>query len=203
VEDPHQFLFVGGAPCLDFVNTVGSRSTPSSEEYLNEYSDLLEWARQGKLVGEPLARRLQKHADEHPQLAKRTLSDAISLRETIARIFLALAGGVEPAPADLERLNAALPRAMAHLEIAKAGHGYEWRWRGDDEALDCMLWPAVRSAADLLLHADNRLGLCEADTCGWLFLDTSRNHSRRWCDMGDCGNRAKARRHYKKRKKTL
>ena len=201
--DAYQFEFIGGATCLDLVNTRGNRSSPSTDEHLNEYGDLVEWARQGKLISEPIARRLRQHADQHPQLARRALFDAISLRETIARIFVALAGGIEPAPADLEHLNAALPRTMAHLELTKDDHGYEWRWRRDDEALDCMLWPAVRSAADLLLGANNRLGICESATCGWLFVDTSRNHSRRWCVMEECGNRAKAHRHYKKRKKEL
>jgi predicted RNA-binding Zn ribbon-like protein len=203
VDDSYQFEFVGGAPCLDLVNTVGGRRSPSADEHLNEYADLVDWARQGQLLSEPQARRLRQHAEEHPQLARRTLADAINLREAIARIFAALAGGNPPAPADLERLNAALPRAMAHLQIAKDDHGYEWRWASDEDALDCMLWPAVRSAAELLLGAGNRLGICEAPTCGWLFVDTSRNHSRRWCVMEDCGNRAKARRHYKKRKKNL
>jgi predicted RNA-binding Zn ribbon-like protein len=66
-----------------------------------------------------------------------------------------------------------------------------------------MLWPIVDAAADLLVRGEpERIKTCGSATCGWLFLDLSRNRSRRWCDMKDCGNRAKARRHYARRKET-
>ncbi len=79
----------------------------------------------------------------------------------------------------------------------RRGRGFIWDWQDDPEpALDRVLWPIIRSAAQLLIADElSRLKLCDADDCGWLFVDGSRNRSRRWCDMSDCGNRAKARRY--------
>ena len=77
--------------------------------------------------------------------------------------------------------------------------GFTWLWAEGGKALDCMLWPIARSAADLLTEGPlAAIRLCEGRDCGWLFLDTSRNRTRRWCDMRICGNRAKARRHHER-----
>ena len=96
-------------------------------------------------------------------------------------------------------------RNKAELKrIGSEADSFTWEWTGDEAALDRMLWPVVGSAADLLTSEDlDRVGECQGDGCGWLFIDMSRNHSRRWCDMGDCGNRAKARRHYRRKKASL
>jgi predicted RNA-binding Zn ribbon-like protein len=200
VTPNYTFQFVGGALCLDFVNTVGGRKNPKPDEHLNDYEDLVEWARQGGVISDARAKQLIAQAAKHPNTARRVLAEALALREAIARISEALLGGKKPPAADLALLNATLPRALAHLEIVPSDHGFDWRFREVNDALDAPLWPAVRSAADLLLHAPPRVGICESPTCGWLFVDTSRNHSRRWCDMGDCGNRAKARRHYSRQR---
>jgi predicted RNA-binding Zn ribbon-like protein len=71
-------------------------------------------------------------------------------------------------------------------------------WRDADRTdLDRVLWEAAASAADLLTSPDlARVKTCPGAGCAWLFLDRSRNGTRRWCDMSVCGNRAKARRHY-------
>ena len=108
------------------------------------------------------------------------------------------------AAADLDALNATLARALPHLRIVPEADAYAWNWAGEEDALDSMLWPVARSAGDLLTSDElKRVGECQGDGCGWLFLDMSRNRSRRWCDMGDCGNRAKARRHYHRQKVSL
>ena len=62
--------------------------------------------------------------------------------------------------------------------------------------MEWVLWPIVQSAADLLTTESlDRVRLCKAEDCGCLFVDASKNRSRRWCAMSDCGNRAKVRRH--------
>ena len=87
---------------------------------------------------------------------------------------------------------------MAKSSIVRVGERFAWDWTPEN-ALDRVLWPVVRDAAELLSGEDlDRVGRCADANCGWLFLDTSRNHSRRWCSMKDCGNRAKARRHYQR-----
>ena len=109
--------------------------------------------------------------------------------------------GSGTAPADLAALNAALARAASRLRMVARPDRFEWAWAADSEALDRVLWPVVRSAADLLVSEEAaQVRRCAGDTCDWLLLDTSRNHTRRWCDMRDCGNRAKARRYYARRK---
>ena len=87
-----------------------------------------------------------------------------------------------------------MTEAMGHLRVGWEEGLFRWSW-AEEEALDCMLWPVVRSAAELL-NSDllSRVRVCPADDCAWLFLDQSRNRSRRWCDMSTCGNRSKARR---------
>ncbi|MCL6613391.1 MAG: CGNR zinc finger domain-containing protein [Firmicutes bacterium] len=80
--------------------------------------------------------------------------------------------------------------------------GFAWKWGGEGKALDRMLWPVVRSAAELLISGDReRVRECAAEGCGWLFLDASRNTRRKWCAMTSCGNRAKARRYYERKRK--
>jgi predicted RNA-binding Zn ribbon-like protein len=90
--------------------------------------------------------------------------------------------------------------AMKHRQLSHSGQEYRWEWKcSRGEMIGWVLWPIALSAADLL--ASEKLGSvrrCAGDNCAWLFLDESRNHSRRWCDMKICGNRQKARRHYKK-----
>lgn len=82
-------------------------------------------------------------------------------------------------------------------KLVKKPGGFQWDWRENKGELDRLLWPVIQSAGDLMISNEvNRTRECEDDTCEWLFIDRSKNHSRRWCDMSDCGNRAKARRHY-------
>jgi len=103
-----------------------------------------------------------------------------------------------PAEVDLAVLNKALRRTIRGGRLVRSDERFVWEWDVDEEALDSLVGPIALSAAGLLTSlAYKRVGQCEDDRgCGWLFLDTSKNHSRRWCDMNDCGNRAKQRRHY-------
>jgi predicted RNA-binding Zn ribbon-like protein len=87
--------------------------------------------------------------------------------------------------------------------VRRAEGGFRWGWDEESDSLTKVLWPVAKAAADLLTsegHALKRLHQCAASDCGWLFIDMSRNHSRRWCDMSNCGNVAKARRHYHRKK---
>ena len=137
------------------------------------------------------------------------MARAIEVRELIYRLFPALALA-EPVPdSELAALNRALSDALAHARLVPLEHDRQpsqddaapgqlaWGWADDPISLDLPLWPIVRSAADLLTSPTlSALRVCAADACAWLFLDTSRNGSRRWCSMRTCGNRAKARRHH-------
>ncbi|GIK39349.1 MAG: hypothetical protein BroJett011_31820 [Chloroflexota bacterium] len=188
---------IGGQPCLIFANTVGGSRPATEREYLHDYTDLLAWSRHAGLITASETQRLLAEASRRPLEAARVFERAIWLRETIYRIFSAVAAGGAPKRADLEILNDALAEVLAKLQVTPTETGFTWNWRSEPEALDSMLWPVVRSAGELLTSNElHRVRECAGDDCGWLFIDTSRNHSRRWCDMNDCGNRAKARRHY-------
>jgi predicted RNA-binding Zn ribbon-like protein len=87
--------------------------------------------------------------------------------------------------------------------LVREGDAYRWSWAGDCSCLERPVWQIAHSAADLLASGQlDRVRRCGSDTCEWLFLDGSRNRSRRWCDMSTCGNREKARKHYRRAKES-
>ena len=191
----------GGALCLNFANTSGWRPNPGEEEYLRDYEDLIAWAEHAGAVDPDEARKLLHAARTNPERARSAHRRAIALREAIYRIFSAVAGGAAVNPPDTDLLNRALGAANEHLRLAARDSGFEWVWHDVDGALELPLWRVVRSAASLLVSPEaERVRECSGENCDWLFLDESKNRSRRWCDMATCGNRAKARRNYTRRK---
>jgi predicted RNA-binding Zn ribbon-like protein len=193
---------LGGRLCLNFANTVDDHASDHPSERLTSYSDFVSWSQYaGALTHRQMRRLLQKAADQ-PEEAAAILRQAIALREAMYAVFAAVAHGRQSAAADLDRLNAALSEMLAQSRIVPTERGFGWDWAGEEDALVWPLWSVARSAADLLTSAElRRVGQCADDRgCGWLFLDTSRNHSRRWCDIKDCGNRAKAHRHYQRKR---
>jgi predicted RNA-binding Zn ribbon-like protein len=135
-----------------------------------------------------------------PEEAKQALEKALAVREVIYRILSPIAVGEKPAASDLNKFNQALTRGLEKSKITATANGFEWDWKKTVKSFDQMLWPILRSTAELLTSHDiKRVGECADDRgCGYLFYDTSRNHSRRWCSMQSCGNRAKAKRHYQR-----
>jgi predicted RNA-binding Zn ribbon-like protein len=190
---------IGGRLCLDFANTVGWHGSNHPQERLNSYSDLISWSKHVGILPDNEAQQLIHEAKLHSKEARAVLKRAITLRESIYRIFSAIADGLSPENRDLATLNTELSEAMAHLRIAPTSDGFAWIFDTKGNMLHQMLWPITRSAADLLTSKEtNRVGKCSAKDCGWLFMDVSRNRTRRWCDMKSCGNRAKARRYYER-----
>ena len=193
--------------CLDFCNTAGNHASAEPSEYLKTYADLVAWAERVALLPAPAAARLRALAEQHPAAAEAVLGQAVELREAIYRLLLAHAHAGPPPPADLAALNTALTQALAHAHLTPAGAGYALSWDLETSAaLEGLLWPVAYSAADLLATPEQlaRVGQCQDDRgCGWVFLDLTKNHSRRWCAMEDCGNRAKAKRHYERKKSAV
>jgi len=198
------FELLGGRLCLDFVNTVSGKRLREPIERLGIWTDLVSWGRQTGVLGDDLARRLDAEGQRRPGEAAAALRRALELREALFRIFRAAAEGGEPAAEDLELLNAVLSRARSHEKLLRAAGRYRLACPEGEAGLDAVLWPVARSAAELLASDEvTRVRICEAtpvDGCGWLFLDETRSGTRRWCSMKDCGNRAKARRHYRRSK---
>jgi len=197
--------FIAGHASLDFVNTVGARvsRTRSVPDYadkvlrdkLEDYQALVAWSELAGILTIQEIRRLRRAARRHPQRAAQVLSRALRLREALYRIYKSSIEGWRPRIADVNILRKELSAAHARQRLLVSGAGFVWRWDDSGYPLDSPLWRVSQSAADLLTSTDlGSLRQCGGDECGWMFLDTSRNGSRRWCDMKECGNRAKVRR---------
>ena len=197
------FDFTGNWLCLDFVNTINDRPTPHPREMLNSYHDLVAWSQQAHIVTDNEAQHLLEKAAHHPKDASAILQRAIALREAIHDTFSAIAEDASPVEANLTLFNTELAAAMSRARIVPKANGFVWDWAGSEDALEYILWMVARSAAELLISGElHDVRICSAPDCKWLFLDTSKNHSRRWCDMKGCGNRAKVRRHYERKKQS-
>jgi predicted RNA-binding Zn ribbon-like protein len=183
--------------CLDYANTRYWRGSDAPTETLHGFDDLLEWLARGAHPA-PLiatARTWGRDASAVPEL----FAEAIAIREAVYRIFSGLAAGEPVADRDLARLNQALAEAPARRRIARHDDGYGWLADIGNISAATLLAPVLWSAAELLLSAPHRrIRRCANDRCLWLFVDTSKSGTRRWCDMSSCGNRAKAARHYSK-----
>ena len=191
------FEFSAGVLCLDFANTWGDRSDPADDK-LSGFEDLIGWACQGGVVNLEENGALSALAQKRPSDAKNVFAQSVAFRETIFRILSITAAGRQPGKADLEVLNRALAEAPRQsLEIG--GECCRWTWTSEKHDLRRIIWPVILSAAELMTSEDvSRVSECAAPDCSWLFLDTSKGRRRRWCDMGTCGNRAKARRYYER-----
>ncbi len=194
-----EFDLSGGRLCLDFANTVGGQRDTQPRERLSGYADLVAWTFQSRIVNELEARQLLAKAERRPADAAAVFARSIALREAIYHIFAAVAASHPLDSADLDTLQAELSVSIARSRLVPGHTGFAWVWTGGEDALDRMLWPVARSTVDLLTSEDLRqVRECASSTCSWLFLDTTRNRSRQWCDMRSCGNREKARRHYER-----
>jgi predicted RNA-binding Zn ribbon-like protein len=199
-----KFQFVGANLCLNFCNTVGGKRGVRTRENLHVYADLLSWCNQAGLLDEHEAAVLARRAARIPADASRVLARAIKLREAIYGIFAALAVGKVPPEKDLNQLNSELSGGLGRLQVAHKRDNLDFFWHWPSKgSIDEPLGPIARAAAELLTSGDwqGHVRSCQGENCGWLFLDTSKNHSRRWCDMRDCGNRAKVRRHRLKQRR--
>jgi predicted RNA-binding Zn ribbon-like protein len=202
----------GGRPCLDYTNTVEPRTGPVARDWLAGYPDLVEWARHGGLLDEAAAGALLRVAAARPAAAQAAFQTAIDLREALFRLFAAIADNTAPADADLEVLHRAFAAATQHGQLQRHAGGFDWTWDAAAAAgpsggasalpLDRPWWPVAASAVDLLTRGPlDRIKQCPTDEgCSWLFVDATKNRSRRWCSMDDCGSGVKARRQTDRRR---
>jgi predicted RNA-binding Zn ribbon-like protein len=192
-----------GHPSLEFTNTVRNHASDQPGETLFKYDDILAWAKRVGLLREEQVDRLMHQAARQPAEAARVFAAALELREAMYRIVIAQTRGKSPPKEDLAILNAVLSHLTNGAQVVYHTGKFEWRWNFDETALEVPLWLLALSAVDLMTSEYyERVGQCaDVDGCGWLFVDTSKNHSRRWCDINDCGNRAKQRRYQKRAQK--
>ena len=193
----------GGHLALDFVNTVGGlRDKPPSpdDELLDDYEDLVVWCVRLGVVTEADARALLRAAGADEKGAQDTLRRAKELRELVYAIFRPIADGDEP-PADLlDSLRDAERSALRDARLTPGDGAMRWDWPPPRELADPLL-PITHAAVELLTSGPlGHLKIC--GNCRWLFLDQSRNHSRRWCSMEECGTQMKQRRFVERRRRS-
>ncbi|HWR15421.1 MAG TPA: ABATE domain-containing protein [Terriglobales bacterium] len=188
----YQYQFVAGNLALDFVNTVAYRADPvKKKDRLQHSEDVRRWANQARLP--------DRDAITSGPLAPRELRRIRAVREQLFAVFHAVASN-DPIPADiLARVGDALRDCCARRCLSIEGAEVRWTWRPSARGTDYLLYPVLTAATDLLISdARGLVRQCEDAGCGWLFLDRSNARKRRWCSMADCGNRNKARKHYRR-----
>ena len=196
-----RFEFTGGNLCLDFTNTVSNRRSDHPEDLLGDYADLLAWGFEAGAISAKTMERLHARAADIPGHAQTALHSAIQVRDALYTIFTAATERRQISGASLAALNLALQEASEHARLMYTGRRFKWEWVLPEEHLNSVLWPVARAAADLLTSDDLALvRQCASSDCTWLFLDKTKNHRRRWCEMRTCGNRDKARRYYARKK---
>ncbi len=184
---------IGGALALDFCNSTSGRGTASFVEHLFDHEDLLRWCVANGVLAAAAASCLS--ASCPPAARAEAFARAMAARALLNRIFDAAACAAAADPADLDELS-----RLAHgfssggvLRPAEGG-GYAWRYEPADARADAPLGPIVRSAVAVLTASDlTRLKACAGESCGWVFLDATKNGGRVWCEMEVCGTRAKLR----------
>jgi predicted RNA-binding Zn ribbon-like protein len=189
---------VGGDPALDFVNTLGGlREGPWDDEWLLDYRHLAVWLSHARLLPDQAVTRLLDRARAEPAESRRAHADALTMREAMYRVFAAQANRAQPATEDLAVLADAYREALVSARLDGGHQGVDWIWEAYDPRR--ALWLPAHAGIELL-RSTRVARLSQCHNCRWLFLDASKNHSRRWCSMAHCGSDAKvhaarARRH--------
>ena len=191
---PTPFKLFAGHPALELVNTLDLRFSAKPQNLLPTYADLLRFAAQLRLLTPEQARKLGRTV--HVPDGQRVLASAVELREALAAVLYAWVDGNKPPDGQVEILERHFHAAAQHRSLRGGDERLVWSWSGFEQQAELPLWKVAQSASDLLVSEDaKQVKGCGDPTCRWLFLDLSKNHTRRWCDMKTCGNRMKARRH--------
>lgn len=194
------FEYTGGNLCLDFANTIDNRTSDHAQELLTDYARLLRWTEESGALDKKIVEQLKSAARNSPAIQS-TVRAAVQLRDAIYDVFSAVAQEHAIPPDALAMVNKVAQRASQHAQVIRTNRHFEWGWISPEESLDSMLWPVARAAGELLTSQEiDLVRQCASDTCAWLFIDRTKNHRRRWCDMKTCGNRDKARRYYHRQK---
>jgi predicted RNA-binding Zn ribbon-like protein len=189
------FRCPGGALCLDFCNS-GQGARRASGDWIAGFPELIDWLEAAGAVTTGQAARLRRAGAASPRAATQVWRRAIKFREALFRVLKAKAEGGKVAREDLSDIEAEHARAVSFARLSWIGEAYRWSLDPSAAALDAAMQPLVESAVSLLTSAKlERLRRCGNSTCYWLFIDETRNHSRRWCEMASCGNVVKVRRH--------
>jgi predicted RNA-binding Zn ribbon-like protein len=203
---------VGGHPALDLVNTV-ERGIPvpgsPARDYLPDPTEVVAWARLSELLSDHEAATVARRWRQDPSAAQASIDVLKEIREALHLTLLAAVGSGDWADAATTAALSLLHRrwleAVGRSEMVRSPEGApgvvlrvgtDPAWLLSDRAAE--------SALDALRSTDmEHLRRCpvESGGCGWVFFDRSRNGSRRWCRMADCGTAVKSRRLTERRRK--
>ena len=189
--------FLGGDLSLDFVNTVHDRHEEPLRDLLQNYLDLVTWVYFAAAINKSQKEKLLRRGRENQGKANQIYRDSLQLREALYDFVVNTISHDEASPTNMQFINQWLSRAFSNLKLTQLDNRFVLDWRTESFELESVLWPIIRSFSNLVTTDDhNRIKQCS--NCGYLFVDNSKNKSRRWCSMDICGNRVKARRHAKK-----
>ena len=177
---------------LNFANTESGRGGEHHLNHLKSAADVLTWARHADVITDSAAQQGHGLVKEKKALAERIFQGAVSLRSAIYDINAAFVAGREPGEISLKALIAEHCETLRGAKLLQQGSRYDWSWNPDDDLAAAILGPIAEAAIGLLTRQEkSRIKQCRGMHCGWLFLDTTKNNSRCWCDMRVCGNRSK------------
>lgn len=190
---------LGDHQVLNFVNTIDPREGSHRIDYLCRFRDLLDWATQAGVLNAGEARKIARQSESNPHLAARAFKRAVELREALYKIFRTVAAYRRPPSSALAQLLHAHRDAVAQTGLARIGNRFQTIL---PITPDSIRWRIAEDAVALLESTElNRVKRCPGGgDCGWLFLDSSKNSTRRWCSMEGCGNRAKLRRFLRRKR---
>jgi predicted RNA-binding Zn ribbon-like protein len=192
-EPDYAFDFCGNHLAIDFTNTVGDRGADPTD-HLNTFGDVVAWAEARGVISRSAAASLRQKANADPDGAKQAWRSALAFRDALYNVIAAASSGRRARPADLAIVNEQVAETFSGAALAHAGERFSLLTPAE-QWLDPVLRPVTRAAVDLLTSDElKKVGRCADDSCAWLFLDTTRSRTRRWCDMRSCGNRNKVRR---------
>jgi len=196
VSRASSLTLVGGELAFDFANTSSGRGWPSFQEHLQRPRDVVDWARHARVLPPADAEALIARLALEPALAAELLERALELREAVYRIARELGARHAPPKPEVDRLSAIYADCIKRAHLAPDESRFAWSWTPAESPVEAVLGPIALSALTTLAQADlTRVKQCQGEKCGWVFFDTTKNKSRRWCEMEVCGNRAKQRRH--------
>ena len=187
------FQLVAGHCVLDLINTLDWRFRESgTEELLPTYSELLRFAEESSLLTSQQINQIARTVTARE--ASQALRACYDLREGTADVFYAIVDDRTPSQDAIKKLDSHFQVAQTHRKLQESRPGFELAWQRPVEAqLPC--WILAQAAIELVTgDSVQAIRACADPQCRWLFIDTSKNHTRRWCDMKICGNRMKARR---------
>ena len=190
----HGIVGIGGALCLEFVNTHEWRGISKSIDRFGSADDVVHWARCVGLIDSLGAQRLRHIISDAPEPAAAFRGRARSFREAIFSALVEATHGQPISASSLEPVNLHLPSLLSRIEISASDEAGRPRLRvAPESGLTSILIEVAWSFLDLLRGDERRyVKQCAWPNCQWMFVDRTKNKRRRWCAMSACGGRAKA-----------